>query len=295
MIFIIFILLGLNTTINCLATEKSNVKQTINFFTDTSKSIKNEKKNPFGKNFKEWFFDETYKDDANFKRHIIDVELGVLNIVYNDIANGIGSYASRFSSTAIENRPEFYSRYSYYFNLDRKNSFRLLVAPLTVNGAGIIDPNSAATINYDNIIWNANQLINYEYKFNSYRATYRRTIFDNDKFTFMIGFTAKIRDARILINQNGLVSNDVNVGFVPLLYFNFEYRPIDKLTLGIEGDVTGAPQGSAVDVDVFARYRVHKHVELAAVYRFLFGGVSIATNYNYGFYNYFGAAIRVSF
>ncbi len=236
----------------------------------------------------DFVFDETYKEDKKFKRHIFDLESGVVMPVFNDIRTGKDKDGT-LSLTDLQNNVNPYFRLSYYFNLDKKNGFRVLVAPLEYSGSGYLDHDT----NYEGMNLLSGNLTNYSYKFNSYRFTYRRTIFENEMFTFKLGLTLKIRDAAISVSQGNLSHKDSNVGFVPLGYINFEFRPIEKLTIGTEGDLAAAPQGSAIDVGTFVKYNIHENVALGLMYRFLSGGVSTENSYNQTFINYFGATFTV--
>ncbi len=240
-------------------------------------------KNTFLEKVSDFVFDETYKDDKNFKRHIFDLESGVVMPVFNDIKTGKDT-GDRLSLTDLETRANPYFRLSYYFNLDKKNGFRVMIAPLEYSGSGILENNTS----YEGINFIGGNLTNYDYKFNSYRFTYRRTIFENEMFSFKLGLTFKIRDASISVSQGNLSHTTSNVGFVPLGYINLEYRPIKNLTIGTEGDLAVAPQGSAIDIGTFIRYNVHENLALGLMYRFLSGGVSTDSSYNQTFVNYFG-------
>ncbi len=61
--------------------------------------------------------------------------------------------------------------------------------------------------------WNIN---NASYQFNSWRATYRYRFHEGDDWRWWIGFTAKVRDAKIRLAQGIEVAEKPDVGFVPL-------------------------------------------------------------------------------
>jgi hypothetical protein len=56
------------------------------------------------------------------------------------------------------------------------------------------------------------------YTFNSYRLSYRYRFHSGERTTAWVGFTAKVRDAVIRLEQNGTASEKTDRGFVPLLH-----------------------------------------------------------------------------
>ena len=234
-------------------------------------------------------FDETYKEDPLFKRHRVEIESGVVHVLYNNIGNSSDSGAL-FSTNKLHSSPNFYARFSYYFNLDKKNSFRFMIAPLSLSGVGNLDNN----FNYGNQDFTEGQA-SYLYKFNSYRVTYRRTVFESDKFILRVGLTLKIRDALIKLSQNNHSYQESNVGVVPLMHINAEYKILPQWTLVYESDLAAAPQGRAIDIAFSSRYNVNDYLDFSAGYRFLEGGASNQAVYNMAFINYYFLAIGVRF
>jgi hypothetical protein len=237
--------------------------------------------------FKGWLLDETYKNDPSFKHNRLEVESGVVHVLYNKIGNNQNSGAL-FNTASIDNPVNFYARFSYYFNLDKKNSFKLMVAPLSISGSGDLD----GSFEYGGQNFTAGRA-GYAYKFNSYRATYRRTLFENNQFTFRLGITFKIRDAATSLSQGGSYYQETNVGFVPLGHLNFEYRPVQKLAFVLESDLAAAPQGRAIDVALSSRYDINDYFDIAVGYRFLEGGAINKAVYNMAFINYYFLAFGV--
>ena len=243
----------------------------------------------FWQKTKNIILDETYKDDPLFKRHRLEIESGIVQLLYNKIGNNSNS-GSLFDTNQIDSSVNFYARFSYYFNLDKKNSFRLMVAPLSIAGDGNLDD----SFQYGGQNFIEGQ-VSYKYQFNSYRVTYRRTIFEDEKFSFRIGLTLKLRDALIRLSQGDYYYAESNIGVVPLAHINFEYRPISKLTFVFEGDLAGAPQGRAIDLAFSTRYDINDNVDIAIGYRLLEGGASNKSVYNMAFINYYFCAVGIKF
>ena len=140
-----------------------------------------------------------------------------------------------------------------------------------------------------------NQFSSYNYQFNSYRLTYRRTLFENKKFKAALGITFKIRDAMIGLTQGNTSYTESNVGFVPLAHINLEYYPIEKFSIVFEGDLAAAPQGRAFDLALSGRYDLRDYLDISIGYRMLEGGAINQNVYNMAFVNYYFVALGVKF
>jgi hypothetical protein len=224
---------------------------------------------------------ELYKDNSTFARHIFDIETGSVHQSTNKIGSGTGS--QKIDLLSLQNQSQSYSRFSYYFNMDRKNSIRFLIAPFNSSGSGYL-PQSTE---YKGQMFNAIDPLYYSYKFNSYRLTYRRNVFESSDLLIRIGITGKIRDAHVKLFQGETSSINTNIGFVPLLHFNIEYKPFDKFKFIFEGDFAGSKYGRAIDVSLSGKYDIQKNINLSCGYRILEGGVMMKDNYNRVLINYY--------
>ena len=124
------------------------------------------------------------------------------------------------------------------------------------------------------------------YKFNSYRLTYRYDIVKKQRFDFGLGFTAKIRDAKIALSSDGLSGEKTNVGFVQILNFRLHWRLDEKFGILIDGDALAAKQGRAEDVLLAATYRFSDHLGVKAGYRILEGGADNDEVYSFALFHY---------
>jgi hypothetical protein len=106
------------------------------------------------------------------------------------------------------------------------------------------------------------------------------------KLEFGLGFTAKIRDARIALASASLESEKTNVGFVPIINFRMLWKPYEKFGILLEGDALAAPQGRAEDVLIAATYRISDRLGLKAGYRILEGGADNDEVYNFALFNF---------
>jgi hypothetical protein len=139
---------------------------------------------------------------------------------------------------------------------------------------------------FEGVTFPANTDLTGTYKFNSYRFTYRYEIVLKPKFEFGLGFTAKIRDAKIAMASADLESEKTNVGFVPIINFRMFWKLDEKFGILLDGDALAAPQGRAEDILIAATYRVSDRFGLKAGYRILEGGADNDEVYNFALFNY---------
>jgi hypothetical protein len=174
--------------------------------------------------------------------------------------------------------------------ITQKHSIRLLYAPLSVRTT--FTP--AADILFDQVSFLAGQSVDALYKFNSYRLSYIYHFDAVGKFSFRIGFTAKIRDAAIELESGSRSGSTTDVGFVPLLNFGVRYAVTDAFYIDLDADGSWAPQGRAIDAALKAGYQVHPNVALEAGYRVVEGGADVAQVYNFAWFNsvFFGVSAR---
>jgi len=218
---------------------------------------------------------------------LIDLETGIVFSGYNNVRIP-GDQGTLFSlSKELDASPKVFYRLRAGYTFGTRHNLSLLYAPLNVKSNGSIPRD----LTFEGVVFPANTTLIGFYKFNSYRLTYRYDIIKKPRFEFGLGFTAKIRDAKISLSSPSLYSEKTNVGFVPILNFRLEWRADDKLSLLFEGDALAAPQGRAEDVLVAAGYRFSDKVSLKAGYRILEGGADNDEVYNFALFNY--AAIGV--
>ena len=126
-----------------------------------------------------------------------------------------------------------------------------------------------------------------EYTFNSYRLSYVYAYsgFGSDQFN--IGFTGKIRDAKTTFSQPGQSSFYSNVGFVPLLYFEYQKGFGSNYEFNITSDLAAAPQGRAIDVALKLRRELSSNSKLGVGLRSLEGGADNEKVFTFSWFNYF--------
>jgi hypothetical protein len=220
---------------------------------------------------------------------IIDIEAGAVVTGYNDVRIP-GDQGTFFSlKDDLISKTEFFYRIRAGYTIKNRHTLSLLYAPLETVSTGIVPYD----IFFEGVTFPANSDLTGTYKFNSYRLTYRYDIVLRPKLEFGLGFTAKIRDAKITLASAGLESEKVNVGFVPIINIRMLWKPYEKLGILVEGDALAAPQGRAEDFLVAATYRVSDHIGIKAGYRILEGGADNAEVYNFALFHYALAGIYI--
>lgn len=173
----------------------------------------------------------------------------------------------------------FRVRVGYTFG--EKNHVFGLYAPLTLRYEGP----APFDINFENSFFPEGVAVDGLYRFNSYRLTYRRDVLLTDAWTLGVGFTAKIRDARVQLDAEGMRDRSDDLGFVPLLHLYGAYHT-DRWHLYIEGDALAGGPGRAIDVFAGARYSLGRGADLKGGYRILEGGADVEQVYNFTLVNF---------
>jgi hypothetical protein len=153
----------------------------------------------------------------------------------------------------------------------------------------------AKDIFFQGVLFSANTDLKGIYQFNSYRLTYRYDIISKPKFIFGLGFTGKIRDAKIALSSPGLSAERANVGFVPIINFRFKWNIDDKFGLLFDGDALAAPQGRAEDIQLAATYQYTNNIGFRAGYRILEGGAANNSVYNFTLIHYASFGMTYTF
>ena len=211
----------------------------------------------------------------------LDLETGAIGTGYNNVRIP-GDQGTLFSlKDDLISKTEIFFRLRANYTIKSRHTLSLLYAPLETTSKG----NVPYDILFEGATFPANTDLAGTYKFNSYRLTYRYNIVFKPKFEFALGFTAKIRDAKIALVSAGLESEKTNVGFVPIINFRMLWK-LEKFGILLEGDALAAPQGRAEDVLIAATYRVSDRLGLKAGYRILEGGAGNDEVYNFALFNY---------
>ena len=213
---------------------------------------------------------------------LLDLEAGPVWNTYNKLAvpNDTGTRFSLTDALDVESKMVFRVKLAY--KIAQKHSLSLLYAPLSLKGTGILPSNVA----FNGDVFLKGDDVNAVYKFNSYRLTYAYTWVDNDAIQFNIGFTAKIRDAKIAISNNTISSVKKNTGFVPLLHLDLLWRISERLNFKADLDAMAAPQGRAEDLFLGFLFKAYPFMSFKLGYRIVEGGADVKEVYNFACLQY---------
>jgi hypothetical protein len=221
----------------------------------------------------------------------IDLESGLVFTGYNDVRIP-GNLGTLFSlKTDLIPKTEIFYRIRLNYTIKSRHTLSLLYAPLETKSEGSVTND----IFFEGVVFPANTELVGTYKFNSYRLTYRYDIVQKPRFEFGLGFTAKIRDAKIALSSPGLISEKTNVGFVPIINFRLLWKVDDKFGLLLDGDALAAPQGRAEDILIAATYKPSDNFGIRLGYRILEGGADNDEVYNFALFHYASVGISYTF
>lgn len=220
----------------------------------------------------------------------VDLESGPAVSGYNNvrIPGNTGTKFSLSRDLDIDQTVFWRARFSHLF--DDKHSLSLLIAPLTFNAEGRLEKD----LKFAGREFAANTFVKAKYRFDSYRLTYRYDFYRHDRLRLGVGFTGKIRDAAISVEDDGHKAEKTNTGFVPLINFRAHWTISSRFGVLLDGDALAAPQGRAEDVLLALTTNTNKNLQFKIGYRLLEGGADNDEVYTFALVNYLvvGAAWR---
>jgi hypothetical protein len=227
---------------------------------------------------------------AAFAEWSLDLETGAVFSGYNDVQIPKET-GTRFSLTKdLETDPDYFFRVRLSYSFNHRHHVSALAAPLRLDASGKVD----RPIRFNEVEFGANVPLVARYRFDSYRLTYRYDVHRRKRLKVGIGFTAKIRDASISLEDGEKKTEKKNTGFVPLLNFKVDWMFAEKMGLLLEGDALAAPQGRAEEVLLALQYQASKKAILKLGYRLLEGGADANEVYTFALVNYFVAGLIIT-
>jgi hypothetical protein len=172
-----------------------------------------------------------------------------------------------------------------------KHELRFVHAPVRVTGSGT----PRAPIAFAGTDFPATIPTDAEFKFTSYRVTWRYRVFQGDTWTWRVGVTGFVRNARIALSQPRQSADDTDIGFVPLGHVHGDAQLSQRWHLSLDLDGTAAPQGRAFDFAAALNHRPVARLTVSAGYRTIEGGADADAVYTFAWLNAAFARISVGF
>ena len=215
------------------------------------------------------------------RRFAVEFETGSIWQSRNDIHIPNDDNGTRFDLKALQDAgPGIQRRVELTWNVNARHSLRFVYAPISFSGSGAL----STPVRFASGTFLPGSMVDSDYRFDSYRLTYRYQVHDSDRWRWRIGATAFIRDAKVELRQDGRVATDSNIGFVPLLSASAEYAFTPRWVAILDFDGLVSTQGRAIDAALKIRYHLNDAWYVAAGYRVFEGGVDNNT-YAFGWYN----------
>jgi hypothetical protein len=216
-------------------------------------------------------------------RWVVEVEAGPAWQSYNDVEIPNDGSATRFSLYDLAGGgPWPAARLYVTWNIDDRHGLRLLLAPFSLTETG--SPDGAVT--FAGTTYAAGQPAKATYTFNSYRLSYRYRFHADATTTAWVGFTAKVRDAVIRLEQGTTSSEKTDLGFVPLLHLAGEWRFAPRWRLSLDVDALAGGPGRAEDAALELGYDLGDHWTVQAGYRTVEGGADVDPVYTFAWLHY---------
>ena len=212
----------------------------------------------------------------------VEIEGGPVWQSVNDVQIPNDASGTRFSIVDVIGSGPFPAGRMYFiWNVNERHGVRLLLAPFSVTDTGEI----AAPVEFAGETFEPGE-VQATYRFNSWRATYRYRFRNGERASWWIGFTAKIRDAKIELNQDGATARKNDVGFVPLLHYAGSVRLREGLFILLDLDAIAGGPGRAEDVALKLQYAAGDRWRFSAGYRTVEGGADVDEVYTFAWLHY---------
>lgn len=218
-----------------------------------------------------------------------DLEAGVAWAGYDDVQIPAAS-GTRFSLVRdVPASPAPWFRVRLGATMGRNVVFAT-AAPLRLAAEGT----PAKDVRFAGATFPAGAPVRGEYRFDSYRLTWRYAVVDRARWQAAVGLTAFVRDASIRLAGAGGVARKDDLGFVPLVSFRIAGRATERLGASLDGDaIAGAGPGRAEDVELAALWKAGPGVVARVAWRVVEGGADVPSVYNFALVHHVGAGLAI--
>ena len=221
--------------------------------------------------------------DDGFSRFVLELEAGPAWQTRNDVQIPNDPSGTRFSlREPTGSGPWPAGRVYLTWRIDEEHSLRGLVAPLSFTETGSLPK----PVDFAGESYSPDAPAEATYRFNSYRLGYRYRFHHGRSWTWRVGFTAKIRDAVVRLEQGGTSSEKTDLGFVPLLHVSGEWRFARRWHAELDADALAGGPGRAEDVSLKAGYDLGDRWTVSAGYRTVEGGADVDSVYAFAWLHY---------
>jgi hypothetical protein len=222
-------------------------------------------------------------DSGRDPRFVAELEGGAVWQSRNDAQIPNNADGTRFSLIDVTGKGPWPAVRLYVtWNINARNSLRALAAPLSISETGLLPE----TVNFAGGEFDPGVPTDATYQFNSWRLGYRYRFHDGRRWAWWVGFTAKIRDAKIELRQGDNSARKTDVGFVPLLHVEGLYRFSDRWRVVLDADALAGGPGRAEDVSLKLYADITDSWSVSAGYRTVEGGADVDEVYNFAWLHY---------
>lgn len=216
-------------------------------------------------------------------RFALELEGGPVWQTRNDVRIPNAAPATRFSLASLVGRGPWAAWRAYLtWNITDRHGLRLLAAPLSITANGV----PGEPVVFAGSSFAPGVPATATYRFNSFRLTYRWRFHHGARWTWWLGATAKIRDARIALRQDTTAAQKTDLGFVPLLHVAGEARLGRGWRVALDVDALAGGPGRAEDAALKLAYDAGNHWSVAAGYRTVEGGADVPSVYTFAWLHY---------
>ena len=170
-----------------------------------------------------------------------------------------------------------------------RSEISLFAAPLRIESNGTVEED----VIFDGTTFPGGTDVSADYRFDSYRLTYRYAVVDREGLRVCLGASAKMRDASIRLEGGGLSASTENTGFVPLVSFGLDWRASGPVHLLLDGDALAGPVGRAEDVFAGLGWAFDPGARLTMGWRFLEGGADVDQSRNFTMVSFAALGFRL--
>jgi len=210
----------------------------------------------------------------------------------NDVQIPNNQDGTRFSLVdLVGSGPNISARIYFTWKINERHALRLLLAPLSFTKRGT----AFETIRFEGESFSSDIPIRATYKFNSWRLTYHYRFHNSTRWAGFIGFTAKVRDAKIELSQAATSAKKTDVGFVPLFHVRGLFRFNEHWRLVLDVDALAGGPGRAEDASFKLYADISRHWSASFGYRTVEGGADVDEVYNFAWLHYAVASVTYGF